>query len=107
MAGHRPKTDEIVLNVQDKIPLDIYICIAFVAISFCVGMVRKSELGSFLGYCSSIWIDSQYTLSGIFLSCNTLDIGYPFQKRWLVEKQHLLYFIAICMENCGKPYGVP
>lgn len=41
VAGHRPKTDEIVLNVQDKIPLDIYGFIAFVAISFCVAMAEN------------------------------------------------------------------
>ncbi len=35
VAGHRPHTDEIVLNIQDKIPLELYAAIAFFSISVC------------------------------------------------------------------------
>lgn len=43
VAGHRPNTDEIVLNIQDKIPLDIYAGISFFGICICVALAEEAS----------------------------------------------------------------
>lgn len=42
-AGHRGDTDEITLNVQDRIPLDLYLLLAFLGCSFCLGIAQQSS----------------------------------------------------------------
>lgn len=43
-AGHRNNTNEIVLNVQDKIPLDLYILLQFSISSFVLGLFTYKRM---------------------------------------------------------------
>lgn len=59
-AGHRKGTDEIVLNVQDKIPLDLYLCVMFLL--FGVGLAGIA----------SISYTSQYYFTVFVLVCGAV-----------------------------------
>ena len=65
-AGHRKGTDEIVLNVQDKIPFDLYICIMGVLFALVAGVVMS------MGY-----IDYYY-VTGYVIILGTAVVAFAF-----------------------------
>ncbi len=92
VAGHRPKTDEIVLNVQDKIPLDIYCLIAFIGMSFCVAMAENLSWAVSWDTLELLGLTSALVALEIFCLASLLTLATRFKKGGFL-KNTLCYFL--------------
>lgn len=94
VAGHRPNTDEIVLNIQDKIPVELYGAIAFFSISVCIAFTQDASFPAywnafrFLELTMGLFVLEALTLATILTITTRLKKGSWWKNTLLYRLGH-------------------